>query len=78
MSEWINCTDLLPEEGKLIAFLDSKSTTMYGMPLAGIYFNGEFWISSIGTASTKKYRQISGVGSLKITHWMPLPEPPED
>lgn len=66
MSEWISVKDRLPKPGERI-LLSSKK------------FVGEGWIN--GTLN--KFFRYDGIEWSKIfieniTHWMPLPEPPEE
>ena len=65
--EWISVKDRLPEEGKrvFIYYDDYGATSM----TIGLYRNsvyGECWLANMVEISMKS-----------ITHWMPLPEPPE-
>lgn len=65
MSEWIKCSDEMPEENsKVIAF------TAYGEMIFDMHYKWEKydneWMS--------EYTLWRG----RVTHWMPLPEPPED
>lgn len=63
MSEWIKCSERLPENGHpVITF--SKSTQKYNML---IYGSGMFL----------NFRQDVTETYPQVTHWMPLPNPPE-
>lgn len=63
MSDWISVNDRLPENHRSVLVSDN-----FGNVFDGIYYNGKNFIirSSFGDS-------VNGV-----THWMPLPEPPEN
>lgn len=65
---WISCSDLMPEDTKmLLAFSQGE--------IVAAYWN---WVMS--PIDYKKYRAftyLSGNILDDVTHWMPLPEPPE-
>ena len=71
MSEWIECSDRLPE--------NSNDVTVYS-PTLGV-FNGYCWRGFFGEKSPVFYSN-SGEhdDGLKddVTHWMPLPPPPAE
>jgi len=63
MSSWIKCSDRLPEEHKnVIVCLE----------------NG--WVGAARRMGHEWYRGLFGGSTImfSVTHWMPLPEPPED
>lgn len=75
--QWISVADRLPEENKNV-FLFSKET---GNAI-GKYNNGAFFtemsIRSNGNKELGTYVEFSyKVVNLNVTHWMPLPEPPQ-
>lgn len=61
MSEWINCDDRLPELGA--NYMNETVLVFYGE------------IGSININSMMSDRWL--VNGDKVTHWMPLPQPPE-
>ncbi|HCT7649246.1 TPA: DUF551 domain-containing protein [Escherichia coli] len=65
---WISCSDRMPEDTKmLLAFSQGQ--------IVAAYWN---WVMS--PIDYKKYRAftyLSGNILDDVTHWMPLPEPPE-
>ena len=66
MSEWISVRDRLPEAGGYVVCIAKRNPFSRFMPMvARIEKNG--WVNPI----TEQY--IS-----EVTHWMPLPEPPEE
>lgn len=61
---WISVTDQLPEkEGEYIAF--------DGETVFGAYYE-------IGTSEIKWTDATEGYCDFKVTHWMPMPEPPKE
>ena len=63
-SPWISVKDRLPDDGdKVISYREE-----WGFVTACIYLLGEFQYLNYG-----KFNPLGGV----VTHWMPLPEPPE-
>ena len=66
MSEWISVKDKMPQPGRYVACIAKRNPFSRFMPMvARIEKNG--WANPI----TEQY--IS-----EVTHWMPLPEPPEE
>lgn len=62
--KWISVKDKLPEkEGEYIAF-DGES-------VFGAYYE-------IDTSGTRWTDPVEMYGEFEVTHWMPLPEPPND
>ena len=66
---WISCSDRMPEDTKmLLAFSQGK--------IVAAYWN---WV--VNPIYYKKYRAftyLSGYILDDVTHWMPLPEPPQE
>lgn len=68
--EWISVEDQLPEayEGVIFAFrFHGQMVTTYGL------WNGSRWIDT----SAPDYENDPPIDPSDVTHWMPLPEPPE-
>ena len=67
--EWIKCEDRLPEQiGSYLAYYSTKG-------------QDNMWLNSIGWVffnSDKNFAIPSGGFAEKVTHWMPLPEPPKE
>ncbi|EJV1933880.1 DUF551 domain-containing protein [Escherichia coli] len=66
---WISCSELMPEDTKmLLAFSQGR--------IVAAYWN---WV--MNPIDYKKYRAftyLSGIILDDVTHWMPLPEPPQE
>ncbi|MCI3623719.1 DUF551 domain-containing protein, partial [Escherichia coli] len=66
---WISCSDRMPEDTKmLLAFSQGQ--------IVAAYWN---WV--VSPIDYKKYRAftyLSGNILDDVTHWMPLPEPPQE
>ncbi|HAU7821288.1 TPA: DUF551 domain-containing protein, partial [Escherichia coli] len=66
---WISCSERMPEDTKmLLAFSQGE--------IVAAYWN---WV--INPIDYKKYRAftyLSGIILDDVTHWMPLPEPPQE
>ncbi len=91
MSEWISVKDRLPEDDKVILLLTktpcgqndyfigyrSKTPHSHGEPSTGYE-----WVSKSPTSAGGYV--LGGQGGFlyaqarKVTHWMPLPEPPKE
>ena len=78
MSDWISVNDRLPANREFIDVWHSAErdpiNNKYDFRIADMHFNqGNFYITKIGAEGDYHYHEV-----LKdITHWMPLPEPPE-
>lgn len=73
VNQWISVEDKLPiEQGPVLCY--ARSTTGEGnYRILGTLRNGEFWFLQVGGT------QLSfPCLHLKVTHWMPLPDPPVD
>ena len=63
-NEWVSVEDELPEKNAQVLMWSAK----WNIAEAGSYYNGRFWVySEIG----------DGYIAENITHWMPLPTPPD-
>jgi len=67
MSEWVSVKDRLPEIGKLVL------CTFCGIVSYGYYLGDRWQVNDEPDYSMVKTDIISFV-----THWMPLPTPPEE
>ena len=68
MSEWISVEDELPDNEQQVRTLDN----------GGREFGCTFYYHE--NRGNKPYFKVNGYvwGHDNVTHWMPLPEPPED
>lgn len=71
MSEWINCSDALPEEGVYVLVAMNEI----------VFVETHFWENDCITDSPAWFSanegtEVSPIGN--FTHWMPLPQPPTD
>lgn len=64
MMDWISVKDRLPEPGHRVL-------------AASVYFTGECWMAVNGTWYRYNGFDMDHLFE-SITHWMPLPEPPEE
>lgn len=65
MSEWIKCSDRLPEANKAVLAFRLGAIVGFYMKPDGLWYQDGFCI-----------KQHNGFDD--VTHWMPLPAPPED
>lgn len=74
MSEWISVKDQLPPEGKNVAIVvEDSAVFIHGWVTAGYYHSpaSGWWHGTPGDyRSCRDQRWI-------VTHWQPLPAPPE-
>lgn len=61
MSKWIKCSERMPEELEDVLVTDGRSVEVMYLRL------GLWYVTS----------QDSAICGDEVTHWMPLPEPPE-
>lgn len=70
MSEWIKCSDRMPNDGSLvIVFSDGFFV------LSAEYRGGEFFDV---VPEPDKSGQFFETTTVQVTHWQLLPEPPQD
>ncbi len=67
MSEWISVDDRLPEDFDPVLMFATKSRSWYGVG---------FWCG--GRVSFNGVSAHPSAVDFGVTHWMPLPEPPND
>lgn len=69
--EWISVKDKLPENGqRVIAFCSSTKKTFVALFESNSDYKSVYWWHE--GARNALYCVVS-----KVTHWMPLPEPPK-
>ena len=67
MSQWIKCSERMPEEGKPVLVVSSIG----GVVQNNVYeWDGRTWCDFMAD-----YNELS---MDVFTHWMPLPEPPQE
>lgn len=67
MSKWIKCSERMPEEGKPVLFVSSIGGRVHN----NVYeWDGRTWCDF-----RADYNELS---MDVFTHWMPLPEPPQE
>jgi len=73
MSEWISVKDSLPDESTL----DKQNFVLTWFRGTG-WKDHDPWQVEIGEISSGHWRPRGGNGNFddRVTHWMPLPEPP--
>lgn len=75
--QWISVADRLPEKNKNVLLFSKETSTVIGKYLNGLFFT-ETSIRSNGNKELGTYVEFSyKVVNLNVTHWMPLPEPPQ-
>lgn len=72
MSEWISVKDKLPENNvTVLAYCEKTKKYFIGNAIYRCFSDGVYWRHE--GARGAMYTVTS-----KVTHWMPLPEPPEE
>lgn len=69
MTEWIKCSDRLPEDDQAVIMYELGQT---GLPLIGWYENEFVDVPGFYIAHSFQNARVH------VTHWMPLPKPPEN
>ena len=67
---WIKCSENLPDDGQLvIAFMPAQEDEDPG-----------YWMMFIGTFEDEYWEDTGGetYNLMHVTHWLPLPQPPEE
>ena len=82
MNNWISVKDKLPTkyDWVLISYVDGKDSKLRYVPSVGEYRNG-VWCTKESDeffSNTPRHyvRDFESAYLVKVTHWMPLPEPP--
>lgn len=75
--QWISVADRLPEENKNVLLFSKETGNVIGKYNNGAFFT-EMSIRSNGNKELGTYIEFSyNILNLNVTHWMPLPEPPQ-
>lgn len=70
--EWISVKDRLPEDyEKVIAYCNKTNKYFVGFARKSSYSGDTYWLL-VGASGAVYYVKS------KVTHWMPLPEPPKE
>ncbi|HFU0694532.1 TPA: DUF551 domain-containing protein [Escherichia coli] len=64
---WISCSERMPEDGQHVIILCDGAFVLYAQ-----YRNGEFF------DVVRNGEEFFETQSRNVTHWMPLPEPPQE
>lgn len=61
---WIKCSEKMPEIGvSVLAVWNRGVQVLFVHSMTGMWDDGDYW---------------SCIGLDEVTHWMPLPQPPEE
>lgn len=79
--KWISVDDSLPEIDVDVLILASKFKPFnesYGVSFTGFINDSGFWCANVSHVEGCYERVVESFDHEDVTHWMPLPEPPED
>lgn len=78
MSDWISVDDRLPEQGDFVDAWAGKRivNAFWDRPMQGS--TEMYWAHANGSDPFFTGGLIGGFSEIDVTHWMPLPEPPND
>lgn len=75
MSEWIKCSERMPEDDEFVYVWPRPDfgVELYVGQYCEDHIKGDGWYAQV-------YENNYGIEwhQIKVTHWMPLPEPPAD
>lgn len=80
MSEWIDVNERLPEDsGKYLVWLGGFDQLAFGKlaHIAYFYSGNGYFSFSLNTAMELGKKCSTEIDKMCVTHWMPLPKPPE-
>jgi len=78
MSEWISVNDRLPEMSTLVALLSTFTHLNTGDEGFECNWAGAGWLYPHGHNYWHVIGEIRAIRLDSVTHWMPLPPPPEE
>lgn len=86
MSDWISVNDRLPEDSVIARCLVYCEHEEYGELITTSFFSTYYhaWTetckeySELECGANSIYFSISHESGARVTHWMPLPEPPKE
>lgn len=90
MSEWIPVTERVPEDNEAVNVVwINRSPVIYYQHIkdkpqtaTGVYYRGQwYWWSAVVQDYLAEYGEWESDKmdtAIEVTHWMPLPEPPEE
>lgn len=76
MSEWVSVKDGLPDADGIYLVCDRRLNGVPWVHTAGFKKTSSSWCESHGMYYDDRYGRYREQD--KFTHWMPLPEPPEE
>lgn len=71
MAEWIRVEDRLPEDEGMLLFCDKDRIVRYG-------FRRNDSVTELPWCAIRRNGSTTWHWSTHVTHWQPLPEPPQD
>lgn len=74
MTEWISVKDRLPDDDQCVLVIDRDSHTNGPMNIVSVIYNAECSLEY--RWEIDHFCESSYAGD--VTHWMPLPEPPNE
>ena len=77
MSQWIKCSERMPEEDSYVVAAEIGSGTLYSF-VASWFLHGRFNLMEDGLSASNYDGGACISMNLSITHWMPLPETPQE
>lgn len=77
MSEWIKCSERMPEWQGTQCLVWIKRTGRFGRDLSTVAV-AEYWVYEPGTHDAETGWYSDDLDTVEPTHWMPLPEPPKE
>lgn len=76
--KWIKCSERMPEEFDDILFLTRGTWINEPMVLIGSYDSLDNKFSGFSAKYLFEHDKAEEIVAIDVTHWMPLPEGPED
>ena len=70
--EWIKCSERMPEVGVKVIFFPNNDEPIHGE------WNGVAWTQDVSWSCAYDDGGIDNLVTIKVTHWMPLPQLPTE